>query len=91
MNDTKDLEERRTPRPVERSLSLEAALLFLAGLLAGAVFGQVALGVVFFALGGILCAVRGYLNNGDGVAAGVLIFVAASAVGIRVIFHFLIP
>lgn len=91
MNGTKDLEQRRAPRPVKRSLSLGEALLFLAGLLVGAVFGQVALGVVLFALGDVLFAGRGYLNNGDRVAAGVLIFVAASAVGIQVIFHFLIP
>jgi len=62
-----------------------------AGLLAGAVFGQVAVGVVLFALGAVLFAVRGYLNNGDKVAAGVLIFVAAAAVGIQTIVHFLGP
>jgi hypothetical protein len=46
--------------------------------------------VVLFALGAVLFAARGYLNNGDKVAAGVLIFVAA-AVGIQTIVHFLGP
>ena len=91
MNEGKGFEERRGSRPVERSLSLGAVLLFGAGLLVGAVFGQVAVGVVLFALGAVLFAVRGYLNNGDKVAAGVLIFVAAAAVGIQTIVHFLGP
>ena len=90
MNEGKGFEERRGSRPVERSLSLGAVLLFGAGLLAGAVFGQVAVGVVLFALGAVLFAVRGYLNNGDKVAGGVLVFVAA-AVGIQTIVHFLGP
>lgn len=91
MNEGKGFEERRGSRPVKRYLSLGAVLLFAAGLLAGAVFGQVAVGVVLFALGAVLFAARGYLNNGDKVAAGVLIFVAAAAVGIQTIVHFLGP
>ena len=55
------------------------------------VFGQVAVGVVLFALGAVLFAVRGYLNNGDKVAAGALIFIVAAAVGIQTIVHFLGP
>ena len=90
MNEGKGFEERRAPRPVKRSLSLGAVLLFGAGLLVGVVFGQVAVGVVLFALGAVPFAVRGYLNNGDKVAAGALIFVAA-AVGIQTIVHFLGP
>lgn len=91
MNTGKGFEEGRGSRPVKRSLSLGAVLLFGAGLLVGAVFGQVAVGVVLFALGAVLFAVRGYLNNGDKVAAGALIFVAAAAVGIQTIVHFLGP
>lgn len=91
MNEEKGFEERRGSRPVKRSLSLGAVLLFGAGLLVGAVFGQVAVGVVLFALGAVLFAVRGYLNNGDKAAAGVLIFAAAAAVGIQTIVHFLGP
>ena len=91
MNEARNLDESRAPRPVQRSLSLGAALLFAVGALVGAVFGQVALGVVLFALGAVLFAARGYLNDGDKVAAGVLIFVAAAAVGIQTIVHFLGP
>ncbi len=89
MNEGKGFEERRGSRPVKRSLSLGAVLLFGAGLLAGAVFGQAAVGVVLFALGAVLFAARGYLNNGDKVAAGVLIFVAVAAMGIQTIVYFL--
>lgn len=91
MNGTRDHQERRAPRPARRSLSLGAALLFAAGLVMGAAFGLVALGVVLFALGAVLFAVRGYLNNGDKVAAGALISVAAAAVGIQMIVYFLGP
>ena len=91
MNEGKGFEEGHGSRPVKRSLSLGAALLFGAGLLVGAVFGQVAVGVVLFAFGAVLFAVRGYLNNGDKVAAGVLIFVAAAAVGIQTIVYVLGP
>jgi hypothetical protein len=91
VNEAKGFEERRGSRPVKRYLSLGAVLLFAAGLLAGAVFGQVAVGVVLFALGAVLFAARGYLNNGDKVAAGVLIFVAVAAMGIQTIVHFLGP
>ncbi len=91
MNDTKDFEERRAPRPVKRSLSLGAALLFAAGPLVGVVFGQIPLGVLLFALGAVLLAVRGYLNTGDKAVAGALIFVAVVAVGIQVIVYLLGP
>ena len=91
MNKTKDFEERRAPRPVKRALSLGSAVLFAAGLLAGVVFGQVTFGVVLFALGGILFAVRGYLNTGDKAPAAVLIFVALVAVGIQLVVFFLGP
>jgi hypothetical protein len=91
VNDTKDFEERRAPRPVKRSLSLGAALLFAAGPLVGVVFGQIPLGVLLFALGAVLLAVRGYLNTGDKAVAGALIFVAVVAVGIQVIVYLLGP
>jgi len=91
VNDTKDFEERRAPRAVKRSLSLGAALLFAAGPLVGVVFGQIPLGVLLFALGAVLLAVRGYLNTGDKAVAGALIFVAVVAVGIQVIVYLLGP
>ncbi len=44
-----------------------------------------------FALGGILYAMRGYLNTGDKAVAGALIFVALVAIGIEAIVYFLGP
>jgi hypothetical protein len=83
--------KKRIPRSVKRGLSLGAAVLFAAGLLVGLVFRQVTLGVVLFALGAVLFAVRGYFNTGDKVVAGALIFVAVVAVGIQAIVYFLGP
>ena len=91
MNDTKDFRERRAPRSLKRSLSLGAAVLFAAGLLVGVVLGQLAFGVAIFAVGGILFAVRGYLNTGDKAPAAALVFVAVVAVGIQLVVHFLGP
>jgi hypothetical protein len=87
----REFEEKRAPRPVKRVLSWGAALLFVVGFLIGALLGQIALGVVLFALGAILFAVRGYLNTGDKVTAGALIFVALVAMGIQAIVYFLGP
>jgi hypothetical protein len=42
-------------------------------------------------LGGILFAVRGYLNTSDKAVAGALIFVAVVAIGIEAIVYFLGP
>jgi hypothetical protein len=39
--------------------------------------------VLLFALGGILLAIRSYLNMGDKVVAGALIFAALLAIGIE--------
>jgi hypothetical protein len=89
-NDMREFEEKRVARPVKRLLSLGAALLFVAGLLVGFLL-QVSLGMVLFALGAILFAVRGYLNTGDKAVAGALIFVAVVAVGIQAVVHFLGP
>ena len=87
----RDFEEQSAPRSVKRGLSIGAAVLFVAGFLLGAFFQQVALGVLLFALGAILFAVRGYLNTGDKVVAGALIFVALTAIGIQAIVYFLAP
>ena len=43
------------------------------------------------ALGAILYAIRGYLNTGDKVAAGALIFVALVVIGIEAVVYFLGP
>jgi hypothetical protein len=51
----------------------------------------VLLGVLVFALGAILFAIRGYLNTGDKAVAGALIFVAVVAIGIEAIVYFLGP
>jgi hypothetical protein len=66
-------------------------LLLASGFFVGAVLRSVLVGVLVFALGAILFAVRGYLNTGDKVVAGALIFVALVAIGIETIVYFLGP
>ena len=87
----KEFEEKRVARSVKRTLSLGAGLLLLAGLLVGLFLEQVAIGVLLFALGAILFAVRGYLNTGDKVVTGALIFIALVAMGIQAVVYFLGP
>ena len=70
-------------------MSLGAGLLFVAGLLLGLLLREVMLGVLLFALGAILVAIRGYLNTGDKAVSGALIFVALVAIGIEAIVYFL--
>jgi hypothetical protein len=72
-------------------LSVGSGLLFATGLLVGMVLRNVLLGVLLFALGGILFAIRGYLNTGDKAVAGALIFVALVAIGIEAVVYFLGP
>jgi hypothetical protein len=62
-------------------LSVGSALLLVAGFFVGVVLRSVLLGVLLFALGAILFAVRGYLNTGDKAVAGALIFVSVAAIG----------
>jgi hypothetical protein len=87
----KEFEEKRAPRPLKRGLSLGAMLFFVGGVFTGVFYGSVSLGVLLFALGAVLFALRGYLNTGDRAVAGVLIFVAVTAVGTQVILYFLGP
>ena len=72
-------------------LSVGSGLLFATGLFVGAVLRSVLLGVLLFAVGAILFAIRGYLNTGDKAVAGALIFVALVAIGIKAIVYFLGP
>jgi hypothetical protein len=72
-------------------LSVGSGLLFAAGFLVGVVLRSVLLGVLLFALGAILFAVRGYLNTGDKAVAGALIFVSLVAIGIEAIVYFIGP
>jgi hypothetical protein len=76
---------------VKSGLSVGSGLLFATGLFAGVVLRNVLLGVLLFALGAILFAIRGYLNTGDKAVAGALIFVALVAIGIEAIVYFLGP
>jgi hypothetical protein len=87
----RQFEERRAPRWVKSGLSVGSGLLFAAGLFVGLVLKEVLLGVLLFALGAILFAIRGYLNTGDKVVASALIFVALVAIGIEAIVYFLGP
>lgn len=72
-------------------MSVASGLLFATGLFVGVVLRSVLLGVLLFALGAILFAIRGYLNTGDKAVAGALIFVALVAIGIEAIVYFLGP
>ena len=72
-------------------LSVGSGLLFATGFLVGVVVRSVLLGVLLFAFGAILFAIRGYLNTGDKAVAGALIFVALVAIGIEAIVYFIGP
>ena len=86
-----EFEEKHAPRWVKSGLSVGSGLLFVTGLFVGVVLRSVVLGVLMFALGAILFAIRGYLNTGDKAVAGALIFVALVAIGIKAIVYFLGP
>ena len=66
-------------------------MLFATGFFVAAVLRSVLVGVLLFAVGAILFAIRGYLNTGDKAVAGALIFVALVAIGIEAIVYFLGP
>ena len=61
----REFEERHAPRWVKLGLSVGSGLLFATGFFVGAVLRSVELGVLLFALGAMLFAIRGYLNTGD--------------------------
>ncbi len=84
-------EHQRPPRWIWISLGIGALLLFLAGLSVGFLLRELMLGVLLFALGAILFALRGYLETGEKVLAGALIFVALVAIGIEAVVYFLGP
>jgi hypothetical protein len=85
----REFEERHAPRWVKSSLSVGTVVLLATGFFVGVVLRSMLLGVLLFALGAILFAVRGYLNTGDKAVAGALIFVALVAIGIEAIVYFL--
>ena len=72
-------------------MSVGSGLLFATGFFVGVVLRNVLLGVLLFALGAMLFAIRGYLNTGDKAVAGALIFVAVVAIGIEAVVYFLGP
>jgi hypothetical protein len=72
-------------------LSVGSGLLLAASFLVGVVLRSVLVGILLFALGAILFAVRGYLNTGDKAVAGSLIFVSVVAIGIEAIVYFIGP
>jgi hypothetical protein len=81
--------ERRSPPRLKLVLGVGAAVLFLVGLFVGLLAMELTIGVLLFALGTILFAVRGYMETGDKVLAGALIFIALVAIGIEAILYFL--
>jgi hypothetical protein len=87
----REFQERDAPRWLKLALSVGSGLLFASGFLVGVVLRSVLLGVLVFALGAILFAIRGYLNTGDKAVAGALIFVALVAIGIEAIVSFIGP
>lgn len=84
-------ERRRAPRRTKLGLGLGSALLLLAGLFVGLLLRELALGVLLFALGTMLFALRSYIETGDKVLAGALIFVALVSIGIEAIVYLLGP
>ena len=74
---------------MKSSLSVGTVVLLATGFFVGMVLRSVLVGVLLFAFGAILFAVRGYLNTGDKAVAGALIFVAVVAIGIEAIVYFL--
>ena len=72
-------------------MSVGSGFLLATGFFVGVVLRSVLLGVLLFALGAILFAVRGYLNTGDKAVAGALIFVSLVAIGIEAIGYILGP
>lgn len=84
-------EKRRASRWVRLSLGVGSVLLFVVGLAVGFLLRELMLGVLLFALGTILFAMRGYLEGGERVMAGALIFVALVAIGIEAVIYFLGP
>ena len=72
-------------------MGVGAVGLFLAGLSVGFLLKEAMLGVLLVALGAILFALRGYLETGDKVLAGALIFIALVAMGIEAVVYFLGP
>ncbi len=87
----REFEEKRVSRPMKRGLSLGAGLFLAAGLFVGLFLQQVSVGMLLFALGAVLFAVRGYLNTRDKAVAGALIFVALVAIGIQAVVYFFGP
>lgn len=87
----KEFDEKRAPRPLKRGLSLGALFFLVGGAAVGTFYGSVPLGVLLFALGIVLFALRGYLNTGDRAVSGVLMFVALMAVCTQAILYFLGP
>ena len=83
--------ERRAPHRATLGLSIGSALLLLSGPSVGFLLRDVMLGVLLFALGGILRALRGFFETGDKVVAGSLIFTALVAIGIEAVVYFLGP
>jgi hypothetical protein len=85
----REFRERHAPRWLKSSLGAGTVVLLATGFFVGVVLRSVLVGVLLFALGAILFAVRGYLNTGDKAVAGALIFVALVAIGIEAIVYFL--
>ena len=87
----REFEERHASRWLKSSLSAGTVVLLATAFFVGVVLGSMLVGVLLFALGAILFAIRGYLNTGDKAVAGALIFVSLVAIGIEAIVYLLGP
>ena len=67
------------------------ALFLLSGHSVSLLLGDVMLGVLLFALGSILLALRGHLETGGKVVTGTVIFIALVVIGIEAVVYFLGP
>ena len=83
--------ERCASHRAKLGLSIGSALFFLSGPSVGFLLREAMLGVLLIALGGILLALRGYLETGDKVVAGTLFFIALVAIGIAAVVYLLGP
>jgi hypothetical protein len=83
-------EQNSAPRRLKAGLNAGSVLLFLAGLSGGSLSRELMLGAPLFAVGGMLFALRGYLDTCDkAVVTGALTFATLVAIRIEALVYFL--
>ncbi len=79
------------PTPGEAALGRGIGAAFLWGLFVGLVLSEMILGALLLALGTMLFVVRGYIETGEKVLTGALVFIALVPIGIEAVVYFLGP